>query len=68
MTDQVEALWWLHRPDIYKRWTPELGTGQLHVLWQRNGPTGYVKLGFQHHRARWTTLTAPPPTEPEESP
>jgi replicative DNA helicase len=54
--DLTDALWWLHRPEIHVRSTPTLGTGQLHVLWQRHGPTGYIRLGYQHHRARWTTL------------
>jgi replicative DNA helicase len=57
LADAVEALWWLHRPELYAYDDPQVGTGQLHLLWQRAGPTGYVELTYLHHRATWTART-----------
>jgi replicative DNA helicase len=57
LADSLAALWWLHRPELYAYGDPQGGTGQLHLLWQRAGPTGYVELTYLHHRATWTART-----------
>jgi replicative DNA helicase len=55
----------LHREEYYKRDDPTLkGQAEIIVAKQRNGPTGDIKIHFNHHLTRFDNLSMAPDPAP----
>jgi replicative DNA helicase len=63
LEQDADAVWLLHRPEVYKPKPDNHGAAELIVAKQRNGPTGTIDLTYLHGSMAFTNQT-PGQSEP----
>jgi len=59
MAPHLRSAWVVHREELDDPETTDRGIGELHLIWQADGPTGTVRLAFTPHLAGWADLARP---------